>query len=147
LYFRPFLHVPDPIGQADAEHPTHGWPLDGKLDAQPPSQLLTLLSILRSFSNTDSSPAVVGRSVRDVPRDTVRVTALRVPARFCDLATGFGAWIVMPGRTVASEGGSVRDIAVALSPNVSSANDETATARLEKKRDGTPITISSEQGG
>ena len=141
---RPFLHVPDPMGQADAEHPTQGRPLDGKLDWQPPSQLLTLLSILRSFSNTVSFPAVVGRSVRDVPRDTVRVTALRVTARFCGLATGFGAWIVMLGRTVASEGGSVRDIAVPLRPNVSSANDEMATARLEKKRDESPKAISSE---
>lgn len=141
---RPFLHVPDPIGQADAEHPTQGRPLDGKLDTQPPSQLLTLLSILRSLSNTDSSLAV---AVRDVPRDTVRVPALRVTARFCGLATGFGAWIVMLGRTVAPEGRSVRDIAVPLRPNVSSANDEMATARLEKKRDESPKTISSEQGG
>ena len=138
---RPFLHVPDPMGQADTEHPTQGRPFDGKLDWQPPSQLLTLLSILRSFSNTDFSPAV------DVPRDTVRVTALRVTARccrLCGLATGFGAWIVMLGRTVAPEGGSVRDIAVPLRPNVSSANDEMATARLAKKRDESPIAISFE---
>jgi hypothetical protein len=135
------------MGQADAEHPTQGWPFDGRLDAQPPSQLLTLLSILRSFSNTVSSPAVAGRSVRDVPRDTVRVTALRVPARFCGLATGFGAWIVMLGRTVASEPGAVRDIALPLRPNVSSANDEMATARLETKRDESLIAISSEQEG
>jgi hypothetical protein len=53
----------------------------------------------------------------------------------------------MLGRTAASEGGSVRDIAGPQRPNVSSANDEMATARLEKKRDGSPITISSEQGG
>jgi hypothetical protein len=135
------------MGQPDSEHPTQGWPFDGRLDAQPPSQLLTPLSILRSFSNTDSSRAVVGRSIRDVPRDTVRVTTLRVTARFCDLATGFGACIVMLGRTVASEGGSVRDIAVPLRPNVRSANDEMATARLEKKRDESPIAISFEQGG
>jgi len=135
------------MGQADAEHPTQGRPLDGKLDVQPPSQLLTPLSILRSFSNTDSSPVVVGRSVRDVPRDTVRVTALRVTARccgLCGLAIGFGARTVMPGRTVASEGGSVRDIAVPIRPNVSSANDEMATPRLEKKRDESPKAISSE---
>jgi hypothetical protein len=129
------------MGQADAEHPTQGRPLDGELDTQPPSQLLTLLSILRSFSNTDFFPAV---AVRDVPRDTVRVTALRVTARFFGLATGFGAWIVMLGRTVASERGLVRDIAAPLRPNVSSANEEMATARLEKKRDESPMTISSE---
>jgi hypothetical protein len=50
----------------------------------------------------------------------------------------------MPGRTVASEGGSVRDIAVPIRPNVSSANDEMATPRLEKKRDESPKAISSE---
>jgi hypothetical protein len=45
----------------------------------------------------------------------------------------------MPGRAAASEGGSVRDIAVPPRPNVSSAKDERATARLEKKRDESPI--------
>jgi len=77
----------------------------------------------------------------------VRLTVLLVTARccgVCGLATGFGAWIVMLGRAAASEGGSVRDIAVPLRPNVSSANDEMATARLEKKRDESPIAISSE---
>jgi hypothetical protein len=83
------------------------------LDAQPPSQLLTPRSILRSFSSTDSSPAG-----GDVPRDTKRFTVLRVTARCCGLcvrATGFGAWTVMVGRAVGSGRGSVRDIAVPLS--------------------------------
>jgi hypothetical protein len=51
---------------------------------------------------------------------------------------------MMLGRAVVSEGGSVRDIAVPLRPKVSNANDEMATARLEKKRDESPIAISSE---
>src|SRR2546423_3840394 len=102
------------MGQADAEHPTQGRPFDGRLDAQPPSQLPTLPSILRSFSNTDSSPADVGRAVCDVPRDMVRLSVLLTARRcgLCGLATGFGAWTVMLGRTVGSERGSVRDIAV-----------------------------------
>jgi hypothetical protein len=71
---------------------------------------------------------------------------LRITARcwgLCDLATGFGAWTVMLGRAVGAELGSVRDIAAPLRPNVSSANDEMATASLEKKRDESPIAISS----
>jgi hypothetical protein len=58
---------------------------------------------------------------------------------------GLGAWIVMLGRR--SEGGSVRDIAVPLRPNVSVANDEMATAILAKKRDERLIARSSEWSG
>jgi hypothetical protein len=47
----------------------------------------------------------------------------------------------MPGRTVASEGGSVRDIAVLVRASVSNAYDEMATARLEKRRDEGLINI------
>src|SRR4051795_1247119 len=122
------------MGQADPEHPTQGRPFDGKLEAQPPSQLLTPRSILRSFSSTDSSPAG-----GDVPRDTVRLTVLRVTARccgLCDLATGFGAWTVMLGRAVASERGSVRDIAVPLSNTV----DRTARAEGATRLDDILIT-------
>jgi hypothetical protein len=128
------------MGQPDAEHPTQGRPFDGKLDAQPPSQLLTLRSILRSFSSTDSSPAV-----GDVPRDTVRLTVLRVTARgcgLCGLATGFGAWTVMLGRAVASERGSVRDIAVPLSNTV----DRTARAEGATRLDDILITRSLKSG-
>src|SRR5256885_16665586 len=128
------------MGQADAEHPTQGRPLDGRLDWQPPSQLLTPRSILRSFSSTDSSPAV-----GDVPRDTVRLTVLRVTARccgLCGLATGFGAWTVMLGRAVASERGSVRDIAVPLSNTV----DNTAIAEGATRLDDILITRSLKSG-
>jgi hypothetical protein len=128
------------MGQADAEHPTQGRPLDGRLDWQPPSQLLTPRSILRSFSSTDSSPAV-----GDVPRDTVRLTVLRVTARcwgLCDLATGFGAWTVMLGRAVGAELGSVRDIAVPLSNTV----DRTARAEGATRLDDILITRSLKSG-
>jgi hypothetical protein len=50
----------------------------------------------------------------------------------------------MLGSEVLPEGVWVCDIAVPLRPNVSSANDEMAAARLEKKRDESPIAISSE---
>jgi hypothetical protein len=128
------------MGQADAEHPTQGRPLDGRLDWQPPSQLLTPRSILRSFSSTDSSPAV-----GDVPRDTVRLTVLRVTARcwgLCDLATGFGAWTVMLGRAVGAELGSVRDIAVPLSNTV----DRTARAEGATRLDDILITRTPQSG-
>jgi hypothetical protein len=128
------------MGQPDAEHPTQGRPFDGKLEAQPPSQLLTPRSILRSFSSTDSSPAV-----GDVPRDTVRLTVLRVTARcwgLCDLATGFGAWTVMLGRAVGAELGSVRDIAVPLSNTV----DRTARAEGATRLDDILITRSLKSG-
>jgi hypothetical protein len=128
------------MGQPDAEHPTQGRPLDGRLDWQPPSQLLTLRSILRSFSSTDSFPAV-----GDVPRDTVRLTVLRVTARcwgLCDLATGFGAWTVMLGRAVGAELGSVRDIAVPLSNTV----DRTARAEGATRLDDILITRSPKSG-
>jgi hypothetical protein len=128
------------MGQADAEHPTQGRPLDGRLDWQPPSQLLTPRSILRSFSSTDSSPAV-----GDVPRDTVRLTVLRVAARccgLCSLATGFGAWTVMLGRAVGAELGSVRDIAVPLSNTV----DRTARAEGATRLDDILITRSLKSG-
>ena len=128
------------MGQPDAEHPTQGRPFDGKLDAQPPSQLLTLRSILRSFSSTDSSPAG-----GDVPRDTERFTVLRVTARccgLCGLATDFGAWTVMLGRAVGSGRGSVRDIAVPLSNTV----DKTATAEGATRLDDILITRSLKSG-
>jgi hypothetical protein len=128
------------MGQADAEHPTQGRPLDGRLDWQPPSQLLTPRSILRSFSSTDSSPAV-----GDVPRDTVRLTVLRVAARccgLCSLATGFGAWTVMLGRAVGAELGSVRDIAVPLSNTV----DRAAMAESATRLDDILITRSLKSG-
>jgi hypothetical protein len=128
------------MGQADPEHPTQGRPLDGRLDWQPPSQLLTPRSILRSFSSTDSSPAV-----GDVPRDTVRLKVLRVTARcwdLCDLATGFGAWTVMLGRAVGAELGSVRDIAGPLSNTV----DRTALAERATRLDDILITRSIKSG-
>jgi hypothetical protein len=74
---------------------------------------------------------------------------LRVTARgtvLFGLATCFGAWTVMLGRELLPEG-SVAAIAAPLRPHSSTAVDETATARLEKKRGESRIAISSEWGG
>jgi hypothetical protein len=84
----------------------------------------------------------------DVSRDTVRRAARagRATARgtvLCGLTTGFGACTVMLGSELLPEG-SVAAIAAPLRPNSSSANDETATIRLEKKRDESRIAKSSE---
>src|SRR3954453_22925883 len=91
------------MGQPDAEHPIQGLLPDGKLVWQPPSQLLTLLSILRSFSKTDSCAAVNG-VVGDAGRDaTLFATRVGLCGGFaarcglCGLAICFGAWTVMLG--------------------------------------------------
>jgi hypothetical protein len=102
-------------------------------------QLVLIRSSLAIFAKSESGIADAVWTVGDLKRGT----ALRATARCFALATFLGASTVMPGSVVA-EPVAVCDIAGPLRPNVSSANDEMATARLEKKRDESPIAISSE---
>src|SRR4051812_48981242 len=111
------------MGQPDAEHPTQGRPFDGRLELQPPSQLLTLLSILRSFSSTDSCAGVNG-VVGDLGRDATlcatrvgRCGGFAARCGLCGLAIRLGAWTVMPGSDWVVAAAMVCDIAVPLGPH------------------------------
>jgi hypothetical protein len=123
---RGFLHVEEPIGQADAEHPTQGWLPFGKLDAQPPEQLWMDRSSLASFAITDSCAGVNTRAVGDRRRDATRFSlglyGVAAGSALCSLALCFGATTVMVGSgEVAPVSGF--DIAVPLRPH-SNAIDE-----------------------
>ena len=128
------------MGQPDAEHPTQGRPLDGRLDWQPPSQLLTLRSILRSSSSTDVFPC--GWRCSTGHGATYGVAGNRALLGPLWPATGFGASTVMLGRAWVAELGSVRDIAVPLSNTV----DRTARAEGATRLDDILITRSLKSG-
>ena len=117
------------MGQADAEHPTQGWLPFGKLDAQPPEQLLMDLSSLASFPNTDSCAGVSARAVGDVRRDAtgfpLGLYGLSTSLVLCGLATGFGATTVMLGSEEVAPV-SVFDIAVPLRPHSNAIDEMTA---------------------
>jgi hypothetical protein len=138
------------MGQADAEHPTQGWLPFGKLDWQPPTQLPDSLSSFLSRSMTDPCPpgcaAVAGGLSCDtvwrcpLPRPTARCTGT------CGLVTCLGAWTVMLGSALLPEE-SVAAMTVPQKPNNSSAMDEIAKVRFEKKRDENFTVMSPRSGG
>jgi hypothetical protein len=135
------------MGQPDAEHPIQGRPPDGELVWQPPSQLVVVLSILRSFSNTDSCAAVNG-VVGDVGRDaTPFATRVGLCGGFaaccglCRLTICFGAWTVMLGSEGTVAAVVVCDIAVPLRPH-NNAVDRIATAEGATRLDDILITRS-----
>ena len=141
------------MGQPDALHPIQGLSPDLKLVTQPPTQLPLIFSSLRIFAIIDSCAAVNG-VVGDVGRDaTLFATRVGLCGGFavccglCGLTICFGAWTVMLGSEGVVAAVVVCDIAVPLGPHVSSANDEIATAGPEKKRDESPIAVSSDWGG
>lgn len=124
---------------ADSLHPTQGRLPCGRLDSQPPLQLLATFSSLAILPNIESGAGAGVRAVDVWPVDDLRrdTTVFATCFGFFGLATCFGASTVMLGSELA-EPVAVCD---AAGPH-SKAVDKIATAEGATKRDGNLMTIS-----
>jgi hypothetical protein len=122
----------------DSLHPTQGSLPCGRLDSQPPLQLLATFSSLEILPNTESGAGDGVRPVDDCTVDGVRRDAAVFATCFgrCGLATCFGASTVMEG-SGAAEPGAVCD---AAGPHNKTA-DKTATAEGAIKLDDNLMTF------
>ena len=126
-------------------HPTHGSLPCGRLDSQPPLQLLLIFSSLPSLSFAVPGPAMIASVVANDVRVVVRAAidgrrdgvVLTTGTVRCGLAACFGASIETGGSELAGPVG-ICDAAGAHSMTV----DKTTTAEGARKRDDDLMTMS-----